>query len=350
VTPQSTAPKQETPSSSTTNQNERATMFALINGYRISQMLAVVATLRIADHVQASPQTVSELARLSGANEESLYRVLRTLAGFGVFHEGPERTFALTPLAATLVDNADASLRTDAQVIAEEWSWRAWGGLLDSVRTGRTAFDAVYGQSTWEWFQSHPNASALFNNWMLGLSRRNADSILNAIDATSTNVVVDVGGGHGALLRAILHRHEGVRGVLFDTPHVIASARSGFDADIATRVAFVSGDCFLYVPAGGDVYLLKDVLHDWTDERSLEILRQCRRAMDPNARLLIIEHLVGAPNQRCAGKVLDIQMMVRQGGRNRTEDEFRKLLNAAELKLVRIVASEAGPQVLVVTR
>src|SRR5262249_21882728 len=150
-------------------------------------------------------------------------------------------------------------------------------------------------------FQTHPDASALFNNWMLVLSRRNANSILDAIDLTSTNVVVDVGGGHGALLRAILRRHEGIRGVLFDTPHVIASARSGFDADTATRLAFVSGDCSLYAPAGGDVYLLKDVLHDWTDDRSLEILRQCRRAMDPHARLLVIEHLVSAPNQPCAG-------------------------------------------------
>jgi len=350
VTAHSTANKQATPSTTPTTHSDRSTMFALINGYRISQMLAVVAALRIADHVQSSPQTVSELARLTGAHEEALYRVLRTVAGFGVFHEGPERTFALTPLAATLLDKADASLRTDAQVIAQEWSWRAWGGLLESVQTGRTAFDEVFGHNTWEFFQTHPDASALFNNWMLVLSRRSADSILDAIDLTSTNVVVDVGGGHGALLRAILHRHDSVRGVLFDTPHVIASARSGFDADLAPRVSFVSGDCFLYVPAGGDVYLLKDVLHDWTDERSLEILGQCRRAMDSHARLLIIEHLVGAPNQRCAGKVLDIQMMVRQGGRNRTEAEFRKLLNAADLKLVRIGAAEAGPQVLVVTR
>jgi predicted transcriptional regulator len=328
----------------------QATMFALINGYRISQMLAVVAKLRIADHVNGAPRSVAELARLSDTNEDALYRLLRTVSGFGVFREDQGRVFALTPLAATLLSDADAPLRLDAEVIAEEWSWQAWGGLFDSVRTGRTAFDCVYGQNTWEWFREHASASLLFNDWLQGLSRRVADTLLDAIDVAPSAVVVDVGGGHGALLQAVLRRHNSAQGILFDTPHVIASARLRLEDDIAARVVFVGGDCFERVPAGGDVYLLKDVLHDWTDERAVEILRNCRLAMGRHARLLLIEHVISEPNQSCAGKVLDIHMMVRNGGRNRTEEEFRILLTAADLSLVQIIGTPAAPHVLVVTR
>ena len=324
-------------------------MFALVNGYRVSQMLAVVAKLRIADHLHSAPRSAAELARLTGAHEDSLYRLLRTVAGFGIFREGAGRVFTLTPLATLLVSETEGSLRLDAEVVGEEWSWRAWGGLLDSVQTGRTAFDSVYGQNTWEWFQEHASASVLFNDWLQGLSRRVADKLLDAIDVTPSSVLVDVGGGHGAMLKALLRRHGSVQGVLFDTPHVIASACLKWDGDSFSRVTFVAGDCFDRVPGGGDVYLLKDVLHDWTDADALAILRSCRSAMEPRARLLLIEHVIAEPNQPCAGKMLDMQMMVRQGGRNRTEEEFRTLLTAADFRMARLIATPDAPHVVVAT-
>lgn len=320
-----------------------------INGFRVSQMISVVGTLRVADHLASGPKSVRTLAASTGAHEDALYRVLRTLAGLGIFAEQPaddSPVFRLTPAAEWLRSDVPGSLRAAAAVVREEWMWRPWGALLHSVMTGEMAFEHLYRQSPWAWFDEHPRAAALFNEHMEGITSAEARAIVEAFDFSAFRTIVDIAGGQGALLVAILRRHPAGRGILFNLASVIESASLTNESDVADRIQLTSGDFFEAVPADGDAYILKNILHDWTDERARTILATCRRDMPKRAALLVVEHLICAPNQSCYGKSADIQMMVRNGGRNRTEREFRDLLTASGFDLVRVVATAGGPSVL----
>jgi hypothetical protein len=183
--------------------------------------------------------------------------------------------------------------------------------LLHSVQTGETAFDSLYRASTWDWFADHPAAARLFDRQMDELTSAEAIAVAAVIDVAGVRTVVDVAGGRGILLAEILRRNPSARGILFNLAAVVDSARHVLDADVAPRVDLVAGSFFESIPSGGDLYILKNILHDWSDDRSVAILQACRRAMTDASRLLIIEHLVSAPNQPGFGKVSDIQMMVR---------------------------------------
>ena len=327
----------------------RSALQQSIGGFRVSQLIFVAAKLRVADHLAAGPASVRDLARATGAHDDALYRVLRTLAGFGIFAEDENRTFRLTPSAEYLRSDVPGSLRTTAEVVGEDWMWRAWGGLLQSVTSGETAFDREYGESTWEWFATHDAAAALFDRFMEEVTSADARAIVEAFDFSPFRTVVDVAGGKGMLLTAILQRHPDVRGVLFNLPRVIRSAGETPIPEIGSRLEVVGGDFFQAVPAGADLYILKNIIHDWNDERARDILASCRRAMSPVATLLIVEHLVCGPNRPCPGKIGDVQMMVRSGGRNRTAEELRALLASSRLEISRIVPTGSGPDIVVST-
>ncbi|MDQ6698883.1 MAG: hypothetical protein M3Z36_01705 [Acidobacteriota bacterium] len=312
-----------------------------IYGFRLSQMISVAAKLRLADLMRERPRRLRELAQASCTHEDSLYRLLRTLAGFGIFAEEEHRTFRLTPEAEFLRSDVPDALRVSAEVVGEPWMWRSWGSLLHSVQTGETAFDHIYGKDTWTYFGEDADASGLFNEFMEELSTPESWAIVEAFDFGG-KTVVDVAGGQGALLSVILERHPTARGVLFNLPHVIDSAPKENSAGIE----FVRGNFFESVPPGGDVYVLKNILHDWEDGRAKEILAKCRSAMTREARLLIIENLVYGPNEPCKGKGGDINMMVRNGGRNRTEAEFGDLLVASGFEIVRVIPTHGGPDLL----
>lgn len=324
----------------------RSAMQALLGGFRVSQMLAVAAKLRVADHLREGPRTVRDLARATESCEDALYRVLRTLAGVGVFAEEDGPSFRLTPRAELLLTDVPGSLRVAAEVVGEEWNWRPWGALWHTVKTGETAFDHLYGESTWEWFAGHPAAARLFDQHMDGITSSEAQGVVAAADFAGARTVVDVGGGRGVLLAAILGRHRSARGILFNLPAVIEVARHTLDVDIAQRIEFVAGDFFQAVPGEGDTYILKNILHDWNDDRARDILETCRRAMPRAATLLIIEHVVSPANQLGPGHIADIQMMVRNGGRNRTEEELRHLLAASGFHLRRVIPTVGGPEVM----
>lgn len=323
----------------------RTRLRELIEGYRMTQMVYVAAKLGIADYLKAGPLPVKELARMTSTHEDSLYRLLRTLAGFGVFAEEDGRGFGLTPMADLLRSDASGSLRVSAEVTGEPWMWQPWGNLIHSITTGEVAFDNLYGKHTWDWFAENPGPAQLFNSFMDEVTGAETRAVLAGYDFGGAQTVVDIGGGRGVLLAAVLRSNSKARGILFDMPHVIEAAKKALDVGIARRIEFVSGDLFKSVPSGGDLYLLKNIIHDWTDAKSRQILAVLRHAMNGRGRILLVEEIICPPNKACQGKSSDIHMMVRNGGRNRTEKEYRTLLRSGGFNLTRVIPT-AGPGIL----
>jgi SAM-dependent methyltransferase len=335
-----TAAQAQAPKTGPAPANARQLMNELIGGYRLTQLVHVAAKLGIADQLEDGPRTVQQLAEATSTHADSLYRLLRTLAGLGVFAEDDGMRFRLTPAAELLRKGAPGSLRTSAIVMGEDWMWRPWGALLHSVKTGETAFDHLYGKGTFDWFKDHPSEARLYNEFMAENTRAFEDSVVRAYDFSPARKVIDIGGGSGAMLSAILRRNPAPRGVVFDLDHVATAARLAMDPQIAARCEFVGGDFFKAVPSGGDIYVLKHIIHDWDDSRSQTILANCRSAMRGKGKLLLVEDLVCGPNQACRAKIQDMNMLVRAGGRNRTENEYRALLTKSGFEVARVVPAQ----------
>jgi hypothetical protein len=337
-----------TPAAATALPNARERLQQMIAGHIPSMLVSVAARLRIADHLRDGPRTVAELATTTGTHEDSLYRVLRALSELGLFAEEPAGTFRLNDAAAPLRSDVPGSLRAAAEVNGEPWMRGPWGALLHSVRTGETAFNHVYGKGTFDWFAENPDAAVLFDTWQAAGTDAGAKAVASAYDFSGARSVIDVGGGFGALLTAVLQSQQGLEGALFDLPHVIAQAKGRFAPELAGRVRFLPGDFFKAVPAGYDVNLMKYILHDWNDERSRAILASTRAAMRGRGRLLVVEVIVSPPNQP-GGKVGDVFMLVRTGGRNRTEPEYRALLESGGFDLARVIPTRSDLTIMEAT-
>jgi O-methyltransferase domain/Dimerisation domain len=319
-----------------------ATLQHLIMGFRVTQLIYVAAKLGLADHLDQGPQTPQVLAQAVGAEPRALYRLLRALASLGLFAETADGTFALTPLAQLLQTNVAGSLRSLALLYGEDWLWQAYGRMLYSVQTGQPAFEHAHGQLLFDYLYHHPTAAALFNEAMSGYSGQEAAAILAAYDFSDVTTVVDVGGGHGALLAALLRNRPHLSGMVLDRAPVIAGARRRLaDAGLAARASCVAGDFFAAVPSGGDIYVLKSVLHDWDDAAALRILRTCRQAMAQHARLLVVERVIPPGNTAAEAKLFDINMLVVAGGQERMEREYDALLQAAGFNLTRIIPTRS---------
>jgi hypothetical protein len=311
-------------------------MRELLNGFRVTQTLYVAAKLGLADILKDGPQPVEALAATTGANADALYRVLRALASLGVFAEGPERQFALTPLAALLQQDHPYAVRAQALFFGDE-PYRAWGELFSSVMTGTNAYEQVFGAPHFEYLAQHPDQNELFNQAMSASSRQAATAIAVAYDFSAAGTVVDIAGGQGVLIAGILRANPTLRGILFDQPHVVANALPLLEAaGVADRCELASGDFFVSVPSG-DIYTLRHILHDWDDERAIAILRSCAEAMEPGGRVLVIESVIEPGNDPSPAKFLDLMMFVMNGGRERTAEEYRRLFEAAGLRLTRII-------------
>jgi predicted O-methyltransferase YrrM len=311
----------------------------MISGKMTTQLLAVAARLDLADLLDGGPRSVDDLAAATDTHAPSLYRVLRALASLGVFAETQPRHFRLTPLARPLRRDAPDSVRDFAVLFGSDWHTRAWSDLLHSVRTGETAFEHAFGEGMFEHLQAHPERFAAFNDAMTALSRLDVDAILQAYDFSDFDTVVDVGGGHGFLLAEILKAHPSAQGVLLDIPEVAAGARATMrEAGVADRCQVVEGDFFERIPEGGDVYLLKLIIHDWDDDRARAILRTCRDAMPGDGTLLVANSVIPPGNDPYIGKLVDVEMLVMTpGGRERTEAEFRELFEEAGFALTRTI-------------
>jgi O-methyltransferase domain/Dimerisation domain len=321
-------------------------LLQMMTGYWVSQALYVAAKLGVADLLAEGPKPVEELAAATQTDAPSLRRVLRALASVGVFTESRPGTFALTPLAALLRTGTPDSMRALAIMYAEE-QYRAWGDILHSVQTGKTAFEKQFGTSYFAYLAQHPEADHVFNEAMTGYTTQLVGAVVDAYDFSPFKTVVDVGGSYGTLLAAILRSHPAARGILFDQPHVVAAAGGQLvAAGVVERCTTVGGDFFVEVPAGGDAYVLAQILHDWDDERSVAILQQCRRAMPAHGKLLVVELVLPRGEEPFFGKWLDLHMLVMLGARERTATEYDALFRAAGFALTRVVPTAAGASIV----
>jgi hypothetical protein len=318
----------------------------MLTGYWLSQAIYVAARLGIADLLKDRPQTSAELASATGTHGATLYRLLRALASCGVFAEDEQKRFRLTPLAAPL-QTGPGSMRALTLHLLESPTWLAWNGLLGSVQTGETAFLRVHGTEVFPYYGAHPESAQPFNQAMIEASQVVGEAVRRAYDFSVFDEIVDVGGGQGGLLTAILQGSPGLRGVLFDQEAVVEGARGRVLAlGLVDRVKIVAGNFFDRVPESADAYLLKYIIHDWDDRRSLVILRNVERAMRKEGKLLLIEGVVPGGNDPSFSKLGDLHMLVMTGGRERTAQEYRQLLDRAGFKLERIVPTESPVSVL----
>jgi len=322
------------------------TLRTLLQGFRVSQAIHVFAVLGVADQLADGARASDDLAARVGAHPPTLYRLMRALASIGVLREEPERRFVLTPLGDCLRSDAPEPLGRGAHF---SQMWQPWGALLHSVRTGESAFRHVHGVSLWEYIARDPEQGAIFDASMTSGSRRHAGAVLAAYDFGRFAIIVDVAGGRGALLAAILNAHPAAHGVLFDQPHVVAHAGPVLEAaGVRERCRIVEGSFFDAVPDGGDAYVLKLILHDWEDEQALAILRACRQAMGPRPRatLVVVDRLVGPPNEDPDAKFNDLHMLVGPFGQERSREEFATLFAAAGFRLVSAAPTETGLSVI----
>lgn len=317
----------------------------MFGGAWIAQGLSVAAALGIADLLADGPRSVRELAERTQSHGGSLFRLMRALAGVGVFARDADGRFKLTPLAELLRSDVAGSQRSFAIMMGTEF-YQAWGKLLHSVRTGQPGFQHRYGASFFEYMTAHPDRHGIYDEAMNGIHDAETQPVLDAYDFSTFGTLVDIGGGNGLALAAILRRYPEMRGILFDLPAVVDRAWPLIaDSDCAGRFQAVAGDFFASVPAKADAYIMRHVIHDWEDEPAITLLRRCREAMNPDGRVLVIETVIPTGDEPCFGKWLDLMMLL-VGGRERTEEEYRRLFTAAGLKLSRIVPSTAEVSVI----
>jgi len=306
--------------------------FVLVSGFRATQLVRAVTELRIPDLVADGPRSAAELAEATGVMTGPLQRALRALVSVGVFDEVDGGRFAATPVSDWFRDRP-GSMRGIALMLPAE-SYRAFGDLMYSLKTGEPAFEHIYSMSRWEQLAQEPEQSALFNSAMQFNTEAMRDAVASAYDFTGLLSVVDVGGGRGTLIAGLLKANPGLRGTVFDID----------------RCAVKRGSFFDHVPPGHDAYVLKNIVHDWSDEKAAVILANCRKAMGPERRLILIERIVPPRSEYSAAArqlfMLDMQMMVMLGGRERSLEEFRALLEGAGFQLTRVIPTESPFQLI----
>ena len=314
------------------SRSSREQMLVLLGGFVVTQALATVSRLRIAELVHERPRTAEELATAAGADPDALARVLRALASIGVFAH-VDGVVHHTELSELLRSDAQGSVRGHVEVFAG-LHYRVWGDADRSLRTGEPAFERVFGMPLFDWLATHPEDSDLFNRSMAaGVAARQA--ALLARDWSDIETVVDVGGGTGAMLTSLLRAEPHLRGVVFDLPHLRAGAEASIDAaGVGDRCSFEGGSFLDGVPAGADVYVLSQILHDWSDDDAVSILEVCATAVRRDSLLLLVEVVLGPGDAPDWGKFLDLFMLVLLGGRERSEDDWRRLLDRGGFALV----------------
>jgi hypothetical protein len=312
----------------------------LVTGYQATQAVSVAARLGLSDLLASGPRSVAELAEAADADEQALARLMHVLTTLGLYSQAEDGSYTATELGAALRTDEPRSVADWVRFVGRPFHWQAYGALEQAVRTGGTAFESVHGQSMWEYTSKHPDDRQMFDAAMTSVSQAVADDVVDAYDFGRFATVVDVGGGRGLMLSTILRRHPAVEGVLFDQPDVVAGAPELLaGAGVSERCRIVGGSFFDAVPDGADAYVLKSVIHDWADAEAIKILRVCRAAMARDARLLLLEQLLDQSPDPVRTALSDLTMLVMAGGRERTTDEYRALLAAADLDLVGTVAT-----------
>lgn len=316
-----------------------AALMQMISGKWISQAISTAVELGIPDQLSKGAKRAGDIAEQASASEDGVYRLLRALASIGVFVERPGRRFGLTAIGRCLCSDASESHAGYARFMGHDCTWRPWGQLAHSVRTGEPVFDRVFGMPVFEYFGKNPEAAAIFDTAMTSLSTMESHAVAGAYDFKRIGTLMDVAGGHGLLLSTVLRRHKHMRGVLFDLPHVTAGAAATFTrAGVTGRVTIESGDFFESLPEGADAIIMKHIIHDWDDHSATTILQSCHRALGPKGKLLIADAVVPTGNTPHFGKLLDLEMLaLTPRGRERTQAEFTSLLRGAGFRMTRVV-------------
>lgn len=333
------------------NQNSlppSATLMQFIVGKWISKPIYAAAQLGLADMLASGPKHVAELAEESRTHAPSLYRVMRALASVGIFSENDDGRFELTPMAELLQTD---KMRPIALLFNAQWSDAAWGCFLETVKTGKTAFEIAFDMPLFDYLSQHPEVSRVFEdaNAIKAVSSHRA--ILDVYDFSDIEMLLDIGGGTGALMAEILTANTNLKGKVAERSAVIPEIKKNIRAKgLDGRLEAVVCDFFEHVPAGGDVYMMSHILHDWTDEQCRRILHNCRQAMQKEARLLIVEIVVPPGNAPSIAKLLDLEMLVMAGGRERTEEEFQQLLEFSGFSVSRVIPTAESISVIEAVR
>ncbi|MEQ1718832.1 MAG: methyltransferase [Hyphomicrobium sp.] len=314
------------------------TIVDLAFGFILSGALATAAKLKIADRLEAGPKTLEALAKETGMHAQSLHRVLRMLASFGIFKEDDHGSFHQTPESDLLRTSLPHTLHHAALMITQDIFWKPVGQLDEVVRTGENGMVPIFGAPFFDYLESNKEAGATFHRGMSSLSDLENAPLAGAYDWSGINTIIDVAGGHGGLLIEALKRAPAAKGILYDVGHVLKDARVNEEKG---RWSCVEGDFFKSAPSGGDAYLLKRIIHDWKDEDCVTILSNIRKVMNPGARVLVFDCVIPPGNDPHGGKVLDVLMMSALPGFERTEKEFAALFQRAGLKLTRVIQAPA---------
>jgi hypothetical protein len=313
----------------------------------MARILYCAAKFDLADHLAGGPRSADDLARVTNTHAPSLYRLMRTLASLGVLTEDASHRFALGPLGEAMRTGAPGAARSSVLILGRPWWQQSLDELPYSIETGNSGFEKVLGKPVFDWLVANPEEAKLFNDLMIGVHGEEPAAIAAAYDFNGCGTIVDVGGGTGNLLTTILSRHPAPRGVLFDLEHVVREAAALIASrGLTDRVTTAAGSFYERIPPGGDVYLLSHVIHDWSEDQCLTILGNCRAAMAPGSRLLIIEMVLPPGDTPHPGKLLDMMMLVGPGGQERTAEEYGALLQKAGMKMTRVVPT-ASPVSLV---
>jgi hypothetical protein len=317
--------------------------------YWLSRLVSTAAEIRIADHLAGGSKSSADLAAATETHPRSMHRFLRTLASFGIVTQLEDGTFALTTLGEALKSDAPGSARATILSMGGPWAFSSFGEFQYSLRTGKTAMEKVFGMPIFDYLAQHPEEAAQFSEAMVGIHGPEPPTVAEAYDFSGAGTIVDVGGATGNMLAAILTKYPQPRGILFDRPHVVTEAPALLKArGVESRVSIEHGNFFDGVPAGGDVYILSHIIHDWSEEQCLTILGHCRKAMEttPGARLLIVEFVLPEGNTPHFGKLLDMVMLTIPGGEERTAAEYGTLLGAAGLKLTRVIPTASDVSIV----
>ena len=325
-------------------------MFRMITGYWVSQIIGVAAKLGIAEHLHGGAKSADELARLTNSDPSALFRVLRAAASVGVFDLGADGRFSLTPLGETLVSHAAGSMREMAIMQTSNGHWLPWGRLEDAVRTGTPQAVTALGCELFEHYAKSPEEAAAFTGAMGNFSALVASEVAAHVDTSGMTRAVDIGGAEGTLIAALLGRNPSLTGIVFDLPHVTAIATAKLDAQgLLRRCEVVAGNFFKSVPSA-DLYVLKQILHDWNDEQAATILRNCAQSMTPRGRMAIVEMVIPDDGSPTLAQLMDVNMLAILPGRERTQAEYTALLNVAGLRFERLVPTHSPFQILEAAR
>ncbi|KAF3889874.1 MULTISPECIES: methyltransferase [Nostocales] len=320
------------------NTPAQAAMLQMITGSWLARSIYAAAKLGIADLLKESPKSCEELANAVFVRPKPLYRLLRALASVGVFAEEQQGYFTLTPLATCLISDRPGSLRSLAMMLGSTEFHQAWGDILYSLQTEKSAFEHLYGMSLFQYYTQNAETARIFDEAMTAFSTTEIAGVIANYDFSKIHKLVDIGGGQGLLIASILKAYPAMEGILFDLPSVIASSKNFIEIEeIKDRCSVVEGNFFELVPSGGDAYILKRIVHDWDDESAVAILNNCHCAMQEKGKLLLVEMVIPPGNEPFFGKFLDLELMTVFGGRERTEKEYRELLEAAGFQLTGII-------------